>query len=141
MFLFERAVWSKGTQRERPLLRRASLSLPAVTSDTLVVDIAREVGSSPATFYQYFGDVEAAVLALSAAVGEETVPLQEMIAAAGGARAKVHIHRWYDVTVNDPALTAWSIPTLARMAGEGRVTVSLRRSTIRIFCIPRKSCC
>ena len=42
---------------------------------------------------------------------------------AGGATAKVHIHRWYDVTVNDPALTDWSIPTLGRMAGEENVQV------------------
>jgi len=30
-----------------------------------VVDIAREAGTSPATFYQYFADVESAVLALA----------------------------------------------------------------------------
>ena len=47
----------------------------------------------------------------------------EMIAAAGGASAKVHIHRWYDVTVNHPELTEWSAPTLARVAGEGNVGV------------------
>src|SRR5262249_36749591 len=39
------------------------------------VDIAREVGTSPATFYQYFRDVEEAVLALAEAVGEQTAPL------------------------------------------------------------------
>jgi amidohydrolase len=44
-----------------------------------------------------------------------------MIAAAGGASARVHIHRWYDVTVNDPALTEWSVPTLGRIAGEANV--------------------
>ena len=49
--------------------------------------------------------------------------ISEMIAAAGGASAKVHIHRWYDVTVNDPALTDWSIPTLGRIAGEANVSV------------------
>jgi amidohydrolase len=49
--------------------------------------------------------------------------ISEMIAAAGGATAKVHIHRWYDVTVNDPALTAWSIPTLSRIAGDEKVKV------------------
>jgi len=49
--------------------------------------------------------------------------IAEMIAQAGGATAKVHIHRWYDVTVNDPALTEWSIPTLGRMAGEQNVQV------------------
>jgi amidohydrolase len=49
--------------------------------------------------------------------------ISEMIAAAGGATAKVHIHRWYDVTVNHPGLTEWSVPTLGRMAGEQHVTV------------------
>jgi AcrR family transcriptional regulator len=43
--------------------------------DLRVVDIARAVGSSPATFYQYFRDVEDAVLALAAEVGDETEPL------------------------------------------------------------------
>jgi amidohydrolase len=49
--------------------------------------------------------------------------ISEMIAAAGGASAKVHIHRWYDVTVNDEKLTEWSIPTLGRMAGDENVKV------------------
>ncbi len=49
--------------------------------------------------------------------------ISEMIAAAGGATAKVHIHRWYDVTVNHPGLTEWSVPTLGRMAGEQQVKV------------------
>ena len=48
--------------------------LPASTTDLLrsssyrdlkVVDIAREAGTSPATFYQYFPDVEAAILVLA----------------------------------------------------------------------------
>jgi amidohydrolase len=49
--------------------------------------------------------------------------ISELIAEAGGAKAAVHIHRWYDVTVNDPALTEWSLPTLGRIAGEGNVKV------------------
>jgi amidohydrolase len=49
--------------------------------------------------------------------------ISEMIAAAGGAKATVHIHRWYDVTVNHPALTTWAAPTLARIAGEANVGV------------------
>ena len=36
-----------------------------------VVDIARTVGTSPATFYQYFQNVEESVLALSDEVGDE----------------------------------------------------------------------
>ena len=46
-----------------------------------------------------------------------------MIAQASGAIANVHIHRWYDVTVNHPGLTEWSVPTLARIAGEANVNV------------------
>ena len=49
--------------------------------------------------------------------------LSELIAQAGGATAKVHIHRWYDVTVNHPGLTEWSVPTLARIAGDSNVGV------------------
>ena len=39
--------------------------------DLKVVDIARSVGTSPATFYQYFPDVEAAVLQLAREVVED----------------------------------------------------------------------
>jgi amidohydrolase len=49
--------------------------------------------------------------------------ISEMIARAGGATAKVHIHRWYDVTVNHPGLTEWSVPTLERIAGAGNVRI------------------
>ena len=57
------------------------------------------------------------------AIHEHVKRITEMIAAAGGARARVQILRGYDVTVNDPALTAWSIPTLTRIAGEANVGV------------------
>jgi amidohydrolase len=56
-------------------------------------------------------------------IHEHVTRIAEMIAAAGGATAKVHIHRWYDVTVNHPALTEWSVPTLGRIAGDANVTV------------------
>ena len=39
--------------------------------DLTVVEIARRVGTSPASFYQYFQNVEEVVLALSDEVGEE----------------------------------------------------------------------
>jgi amidohydrolase len=47
--------------------------------------------------------------------------IAEMIAEAGGAKARVHIHRWYDVTVNHPELTEWSVPSLRRIAGDENV--------------------
>jgi len=49
--------------------------------------------------------------------------ITEMISAAGGAKAHVHIDRGYPVTVNHPVLTEWSVPTLSRVAGEGNVGV------------------
>jgi AcrR family transcriptional regulator len=75
----------------RRLGRRAQLTrrrLLDATSDLLgsegildltVVDIARKVGTSPATFYQYFQNVEEAVLALSAEVGDEVHALAEVV--------------------------------------------------------------
>ena len=56
-------------------------------------------------------------------IHEHVKRISEMIALSGGAKATVHIHRWYDVTVNDPVLTDWSVPTLERIAGEDRVAV------------------
>jgi amidohydrolase len=56
-------------------------------------------------------------------IHEHVKRISEMIAASGGAKATVHIHRWYDVTVNDPRLTEWSAPSLARIAGEANVGV------------------
>ncbi len=40
----------------------------------------------------------------------------EHIAASQGASVDVNINLGYPVTVNDPALTAWAVPTLARVA-------------------------
>ena len=57
------------------------------------------------------------------AIHEHVKRIAEMIAAAGGSQAKVMIKRGYDVTVNDPALTEWSIPSLKRVAGDANVGV------------------
>jgi amidohydrolase len=49
--------------------------------------------------------------------------ITSMIAESGGAKAHVHIDRGYPVTVNDVALTEWSIPTLKRAAGDSNVDI------------------
>jgi AcrR family transcriptional regulator len=49
-----------------------------------VIDIAREAGTSPATFYQYFGDIEAAILVLA----------EEMAVAAARLPAVVESGSW-----------------------------------------------
>jgi amidohydrolase len=56
-------------------------------------------------------------------IHEHVKRITEMIAAAGGAKARVQIKRGYDVVVNDPALTAMAVPTLERIAGESNVGV------------------
>jgi AcrR family transcriptional regulator len=47
--------------------------------DLKVVDVARKVETSPATFYQYFANVEEAVLALAEEVGEKILDLVPLV--------------------------------------------------------------
>jgi AcrR family transcriptional regulator len=44
-----------------------------------VIDIAREAGTSPATFYQYFPDVEAAILVLAEDMAKDVVTLSAVV--------------------------------------------------------------
>ena len=56
----------RGLATRQKLLACASEMLRTTTyRDLKVVDIAREAGTSPATFYQYFPDVESAILVLA----------------------------------------------------------------------------
>jgi AcrR family transcriptional regulator len=48
--------------------------------DVKVIDIAREAGTSPATFYQYFADVEAAILVLAEEMAQQGAHLTQIIA-------------------------------------------------------------
>ena len=75
-----RPLGKRGTETRRRLLDATALLLETHgIRDLRVVDIARAIGSSPATFYQYFRDVEEAVLALAAEVGDEIVPLAKLL--------------------------------------------------------------
>jgi AcrR family transcriptional regulator len=47
--------------------------------DLRVVDISRDIGSSPATFYQYFNDVDEAILELSKEATEDEKPLVALL--------------------------------------------------------------
>ena len=47
--------------------------------DLKVIDIAREAGTSPATFYQYFPDVEAAILVLAEQMARDGHRLSKLI--------------------------------------------------------------
>ncbi len=47
--------------------------------DVKVIDVARKAGTSPATFYQYFPDVEGAVLELADSMAKEAATLGELV--------------------------------------------------------------
>lgn len=48
--------------------------------DVKVIDVARKAGTSPATFYQYFPDVEGAVLELAESMAKEGATLTDLVA-------------------------------------------------------------
>ncbi|UED85778.1 TetR family transcriptional regulator [Streptomyces profundus] len=48
--------------------------------DVKVIDVARKAGTSPATFYQYFPDVEAAVLEIAEETVRDSAALSELVA-------------------------------------------------------------
>ncbi|RFU83848.1 TetR/AcrR family transcriptional regulator [Streptomyces triticagri] len=48
--------------------------------DVKVIDVARKAGTSPATFYQYFPDVEGAVLEIAEQMATEGAGLTEVLA-------------------------------------------------------------
>lgn len=65
----------------RDKLLRCTAELLETTSyrELAVVDIAKRAGTSPATFYQYFVDIEAALLELARELTEEGAALVEIV--------------------------------------------------------------
>lgn len=59
----------------------------------------------------------------------------EKIAESAGARAVVTVDIGNPVTWNDPALTARMLPTLRRVAGDGRVSVARQTTTAEDFAL------
>ena len=70
----------RGQATRRKLLDTTAALLETTSYRTIkVIDIAREAGTSPATFYQYFADVEQAVLVLAEEVARDAVQLTEFV--------------------------------------------------------------
>jgi AcrR family transcriptional regulator len=65
--------------RQRLLERTAEMLQSTSYRDLKVVDIARGAGTSPATFYQYFPDVEAAILVLAEEMAQQGMALSELV--------------------------------------------------------------
>jgi len=71
-----RVIGSRAQATRRRLLdATAKLLEQQGVLDLRVVDITREVGTSPATFYHYFRDADAAILALAEEATEDEMPL------------------------------------------------------------------
>lgn len=66
--------------RQRLLEITQDLLAERSVRDVSVVEIARRAGTSPATFYQYFADVEEAVLELASAAAEQVPSILEPLA-------------------------------------------------------------
>jgi AcrR family transcriptional regulator len=76
-----RVLGPKALQTRQRLLDATKTLLDSSSlRDLRVVEIARKVGTSPATFYQYFKDVEEAVLALTEQAGEDVPAVVELLA-------------------------------------------------------------
>ena len=71
--------------RQRLLDSTLSLLRRDGVLDLRVVDITREAGAAPSTFYQYFADLDAAILALAEAVIDDEAPLVEFLQPAWSA--------------------------------------------------------
>ena len=70
----------RGQATRRKLLDTTAALLETTSYRTIkVIDIARDAGTSPATFYQYFADVEQAVLVLAEEVARDAVQLTEFV--------------------------------------------------------------
>ena len=98
--------------REKLLSCTAEILEKTSYRDLKVIDIARCAGTSPATFYQYFNDVEAAVLELARTLQEEGSVLVELIRDSSWKGA-----RGYDTALGltDAFLSLWE--RSARSAG------------------------
>lgn len=69
-------------QATRQKLLDATVDLLRSTSyrDLKVIDIAKLAGTSPATFYQYFADIEEAIVVLADELSGASEPLVQMVA-------------------------------------------------------------
>ena len=75
-----RIIGSRALVTRRKLLdATAKLLQEQGILDLRVVDISRDVGSSPATFYQYFNDVDEAILELAKEATDDEKPLVALL--------------------------------------------------------------
>ncbi len=97
-----RSIGARAQVTRRRLLDATARLLSEVgVLDLRVVDITRAVGTSPATFYQYFADVDSAILALAQEATEDERPLVGFLTpgwspAEGMSQARLFVDAYMD---------------------------------------------
>lgn len=92
--------------------------------DITVADLARRAGGVPGTFYQYFPDIEAAILALAMETAEEGAQLREKLTPAVAGEAKLYdaiaglVDAYYEFWDKNEAILR--VIDLAAMEGDER---------------------
>lgn len=113
-----RATRAKLLKSTADLLQRTSYR------DLTVMDIARRAGTSPATFYQYFPDVEAAILVLAREMADQGAALSSLIRTsswkgnAGFKTASAFVDRFFGLWEEHRALLR--VVDLATLEGDLR---------------------
>jgi AcrR family transcriptional regulator len=128
-----RTVGRRGAATRRRLLdATAALLLTVPLRDLRVVDIAREIGSSPATFYQYFRDVEEAVVVLAEECGDSMATLADALRGewAGLEAARDFVDAF--IAYWDEHTAVLRVRNLAAQEGDVRFR-TLRRNSNRPF--------
>lgn len=118
---------SRGRATRAKLLACTAQLLERTTyRDLKVIDIARCAGTSPATFYQYFPDVEAAVLVLAGELSAEGAGLTSLLAvpawtgSKGAEAAAALVDAFLDVWERHRAILR--VVDLATLEGDMRFT-------------------
>jgi AcrR family transcriptional regulator len=91
-----RVIGKRAAETRRKLLEATGALLATEGSlDLKVIDIARSVGASPATFYQYFEDVDAALLALADEAGAHLAQLEPLVLAEWDRKTGLQVVRTF----------------------------------------------
>jgi AcrR family transcriptional regulator len=92
--------------------------------DVTVIDVTRRAGTSPATFYQYFPDIEAAVLTIAAEMAEGGKQLRPLVedqpwtGKSGYETARMLVDGFLDFWRHNEAVLR--VVDLATIEGDGR---------------------
>ena len=125
-----RPLGKRGAETRRRLIEATGKLLESNgLRDLRVVDIARAVGTSPATFYQYFRDVEDAVLALASEAAADLSPVSRALAEPWTDRSARRIVEAF-VASWDAHRTVLRVRNLAAQEGDQRFRTA-RNASLR----------